>query len=311
MRPPSLDEYRPLLNPFLQQKHNFEKESLRHLADEILRVIYDEVLVACNGNSVDLSPLAGFLNGLRDEYITRVYTTNYDDFPLQAVPDLYTGFPEGAGPSKFELNSFWDKEDVASIFHLHGSIHMGFPHPIPVDGGIGELFWYEDRNCASAQSRSHPSDDRRMDGSLYMRSPIITGLDKLTRLQQRPLTHFYSALARDLMKANVIFVIGSGLGDLHLNSLLKEARSRNPKPSIIFVDYWGGGFFESTRFEMGRKETEMFHALGIHVSDGYPPLTVGGGWTTAADRTAAVWDKGFQAFLGDPAALQRVMGTIV
>ena len=81
-----------------------------------------------------------------------------------------------------------------------------------------------------------------MDGSSFMRTAVITGLEKLSRLQRRPLSHFYSAMARDMMLVDVIFVIGSGLGDLHLNTWLHEARSRNPIPPILFIDCWEDDF---------------------------------------------------------------------
>jgi hypothetical protein len=40
----------------------------------------------------------------------------------------------------------------------------------------------------------------------------MDGLDKLSRMQQRPLPYFYAALTRDVMEADLLYVIGSGLG---------------------------------------------------------------------------------------------------
>jgi hypothetical protein len=96
------------------------------------------------------------------------------------------------------------------------------------------------------------------------------------------------------------------LGDLHLNTWLHEARSRNPIPSILFVDWWKGHFLDH-RFEIDRKGIEMFHALKIHIGDRYGGTKVGTAWTVSKDGTAAVWDKGFQAFLNSPADLQQVL----
>jgi hypothetical protein len=188
-------------------------------------------------------------------------------------------------PKRFNVDSFWDREDWDAIFHLHGSVHMGFPHPGGGGGEIGELFWFDDRADALKYSSFYGSDERRMDGGSVIRTAIITGLDKLSRLQQRPLSHFYSVLARDMMLADVIYVIGSGLSDLHVNTWLKEARSRNPMPPILFID--------RTTIDPGRKGIEMFHALKIHISHEYPGTKVGTGWIVSNDQTSAVWGEGF------------------
>jgi hypothetical protein len=128
-------------------------------------------------------------------------------------------------------------------------------------GGIetGELRWFDDRADALKYSSFTGSTVRQMDGSSFMRTAVITGLDKLSRLQERPLSHFYSALARDAMVADVIFVIGSGLADLHLNTWLHEARSQKPMTPILFVDWWEDNFLNHARFEIDRKGVAVFH----------------------------------------------------
>jgi hypothetical protein len=145
-----------------------------------------------------------------------------------------------------------------------------------------------------------------MDGTGFRRTSIIAGFDKLSRIQQRPLSHFYGALARDLMLCDVIFVIGYGLSDLHLNNWLHEARSRQPRPPILFIDYWNSGF-DAQIGNLNAKLIRLFHELNIHINEaqrGYSPVD---GWTVSHDRTAAVWDRGFQEFLNAPEALVRVL----
>lgn len=305
----AFDEFRPLLYPFFTNNTGLDERALRSLAKKIVEVIFAEISTSCNGSPIGLDPLTSFIKMLRDQYITRIYTTNYDDFPLQAVPDMYIGFDTTLrpGPKRFEVDQFWNKEDEDSIFHLHGSVHMGFPHPTPPDGDIGELYWFDDRTEAQKHASFSGNDNRRMDGSSYLRTAIITGLDKLSRIQQRPLSHFYSAMARDMMQADVIFVIGSGLGDLHLNTWLKESRLRNPATPLLFVDWWKDGFLETVEFELDRKEIEMIQTLRILTGSHYPSTKYGSGWTVSNDQTAAVWDKGFQDFLNAPAELRDVM----
>lgn len=305
------DEFRPLLYPFITATSGIAKDTLSALAALMVKVIFSEVSAACGTNPIPLDPLVRFKEALGSDHITRIYTTNYDDFLLQAVPHLYTGFPSAPSitPKRFEIDSFWQKEDVSALFYLHGSVHMGFAAPTKATGDIGELFWFDDRTLALKHSSFSGSGERRMDGSSLLRTAIITGLDKLSRLQQRPLSHFYSAMARDMMRADVIYVVGSGLGDLHLNTWLKEARSRDPMPPILFVDYWPGDFLDYAEFETDNELIQMFHPLKIHMTR--PGATrVGTAWTVSEDRTAAVWDKGFQAFLNVPSELKTVLGQL-
>jgi hypothetical protein len=112
---------------------------------------------------------------------------------------------------------------------------MSYSHE-PGQGRFADLVWFDDPDEAQKSASFSGSGLRRMDGSEVLRTPIITGLDKLSRIQQRPLPYFYAALMRDVMEADVLYVIGAGLGDLHLVSLLEEARSRSHRAPLLFID---------------------------------------------------------------------------
>ena len=61
-----------------------------------------------------------------------------------------TGF--GRGPTSlrpYDIEAFWQKENEASLIHLHGPVHMGFPHPLPPGAEIGELHWFDSRDDAT------------------------------------------------------------------------------------------------------------------------------------------------------------------
>ncbi len=306
--PGAFDEFKPILQPFIANKTVLTHQAARGLCDKIVAVIYSEVSRACDKNPLAVDPLAFFIERIRTEYVTQVYTTNYDDFPLQATPDLYTGFAVGPAPRPFDIDGFWRKERRDGLFHLHGSVHMGYAHP-GSGSEIGELFWFDDRAEALNHASFSGSSPRRMDGTSVLRTPIITGLEKLSRVQGRPFSHFYSMMARDAMRSNVIFVIGSGLADLHLNTWLAEARSRSPKPPLLFVDFWTNGYEHDTYFELDRKTIELFHSLQVQVTEHYRGTRVGN-WIVSGDRTAAIWDKGFQAFLNAPDELDMVLGRL-
>jgi NAD-dependent SIR2 family protein deacetylase len=304
----AVDEYRPILVPFLKDTSKTTGAALRALVGKITDVIYREVSARCGTPAQPIDPFRAFLRGLEAKSVPRLYTTNYDDFALQAAPNLYTGYDrKGARETTFDVDGFWGRWNDPSLFYLHGSVHMSYSHR-PGMGPFADLVWFDDRDQARKSAHFSGSGLRRMDGSEVLRAPIVTGLDKLSRLQQRPLPYFYAALARDVMEADVIYVIGAGLGDLHLSTLLAEARER-PRPApLLFVDWWKGGFDHS---DTDRKAIEMFHSLRIHVggSSVAAPAKVGE-WLVAADATAAIWSGGFQRFLQQPAqhdAVRKVL----
>jgi hypothetical protein len=300
--PGAVDEYLPLLSPFLDGPLVGERDALVPLAHKIIEVIYGQASSWCASPKLPLDPLRQFLDGLSAEGVTRIYSTNYDDFVLQSKPDLYTGYPAaGSGAKRFPAFDFWKHADEDALLHLHGSVHMGFS---PGRGEFGELFWYDDRKEAARNASYHGSGRSRMDGTTFMPTAVITGLDKLSRLQQRPLSYFYSALSRDAMMADAIYVIGSGLADLHLNTWLKEARSGTQRTPLIFVDWFKGGL-ENTLGVVNAKMIRLFHSLDVHISDRMPGRQIAPGWTVTGDGTAAIYDAGFQSFLASPADLAK------
>ena len=149
-----------------------------------------------------------------------------------------------------------------------------------------------------------------MDGTSILRSPIVTGLEKLSRLQQRPLSHFYSAMARDAMRADVIYVIGSGSPTFILTRGWGRRALARPNPR-----YWSS-IFGRTASRMTltsswtSKTIQLFDRLQVHVTELIRGTRVGN-WIMSQDRTAAIWDKGFQAFLNAPAEHATVLGHLL
>lgn len=303
------DEFKPIMQPFLADRTGLKEAALKALCGKIVEVIYCELAARSAAPAWDLRPLADFVNGLRANHVTRVYTTNYDDFPLQAVPDLYTGYGSTIrdGARWFDIDTFWDQQDRTALLHLHGSVHMGFPRTPGAD--MGELTWFDDRAEALKHAFFSGSSPSRMDGTYTLRTSVVTGLEKLSRVQARPLSHYYSALAIDAMRADIIYVIGSGLADLHLNTWLAEARARSPKPPLLFVDYNPGTLKDGSYFSNDRKVIELFHRLQVHVN-GSMRGNIAGDWLVTQDRTAAVWDRGFRAFLEEPGQHAHVLSLI-
>jgi hypothetical protein len=303
--PGAVNAFRPLLRPFMDRRLDADERALRALCRQITDVIFKRMATVSAAGQGPIAGLSAFIAGLRATATTRIYTTNYDDFPLQAAPDLDVGFERrAAAPAvRFDPRTVFDGWERDCLYHLHGSIHFGFAHPPVADGDIGELFWFDDAAEAVKYAGFSGSGASRMDGSQVQRSAVITGLDKLSRLQAQPMAAYYAALARDAIVADVIYVIGSGLGDLHLNTWLAAARRGPARPPVLIIDKFDDGFMEQSMFEIDAKSTVMWHSLNMNI--GYRPgngVDLANGWTLAADLNSAVWDRGFEEFLADPSA---------
>ena len=131
--PCAVNEYRPILRPFIKRRIEIGENALRELVEDMAKFIFAEISAVCEEPKTSLKPLTEFLNNLRVDHITRIYTTNYDDFLWQAAKDLYTGFDCTPSPDadakRFDGRTFWEATDEDSVFHLHGSVHLGFGPP--------------------------------------------------------------------------------------------------------------------------------------------------------------------------------------
>ena len=308
----AVPKYKPVIFPFIELINNYDRQHLRNCAHTMLDGIYQTISSVCKSPKIELQPLKNFLAYLESQYVVRIYTTNYDDFFEQASDfNLFTGFVrETDDISRFNPKQYFNEWNNTGIFHLHGCVHMGFL-AAETRYASNEIAWYTSIDEALKNYWRAGSGTSRMDGTQVQPSCIITGLDKLSRLQQSPFSYYYQGFFRDVMEADIIFVIGSGLSDLHLNSCLREARLRNPQVPIIYIGYWPGAdmcFYSQMMFEHGDLETSIFHDLLMdfnHVNSSAFKAT--DGWTLDSKKTGAIWADGFQNFLNNQNALDKIL----
>ncbi|WP_284083697.1 SIR2 family protein [Acinetobacter nosocomialis] len=291
----AIAKFSPVMAPFFETQHTFSQIQILGATKAIIEIIYTQASTVCDTNTIDLAPLKNFFDKVQQQYVPRVYTTNYDNFIHKATEGKYfTGFTRKLGDlNLFDGKSFFEHWNDPSLFYLHGSVHMGFPPPFTPEIEIGDITWFEDTSEALRHAFITASGVPRMDGSTIERTSIITGLEKLGRLQQTPYAYYYSEFSRDAMAADVIFVIGSGLADLHINKWILEARLANPETPIVFVGYWKDG-------EMGTGsdlEISLTHDLRIEVFGCPSDQQEWNDWTIFKKNNAAVWKRGFQSFL--------------
>ena len=313
--PGAADEFKPILYPFVSKMGGLEQQAaLTALVRTIPDILFEELSQASDSPVIALKPLSDFIVYLRNTHVTRFYTTNYDDFILQADPTLFHGFDPtaGPGPKLFQPETFSASDNTDSIFHLHGSVHLGFPPPEPGTTELNALRWFHDRAEARQHASYNGGPERQMDGSSYYPSALVTGFDKLTRIQKPPLSHYYASLVRDAATTDLIMLIGFGLTDLHVLAALADARLRHPSPPLIIVDHFEHGF-APTMWNIDTKHIEMLHALKMRILDAYSGVAANRGppgWTIAADGLCAVWDSGFLPFLNNLDQLPNVLNRL-
>ena len=311
--PGAVPKYSAVMQPFLKQKKEYSSKALKVACQSMLKIIYKEVSSACEKPIVSLQSLESFFSSLEKKFIPRVYTTNYDDFISQATQDQYfTGFDLPSDNHQiFNSKSYWSNWNKPGLFHLHGSVHFGFPAP---QTHI-ELAWYNSRTEAIKNSEFNGSIISTMDGTGVERSAIITGLNKLDRLQQTPFATYYSGLSRDVIEADIVIILGSGLADLHLNTWFREIRKHSSHQTpLLYVGYWGGNaedFCSSIRFEQDELQIALFHDLGFDLNIPEAQFRAIDGWTIDANNTGAVWADGFQSFLSKGDGLNQIIDRLM
>ncbi|WP_248800157.1 SIR2 family protein [Pseudomonas sp. MWU13-2105] len=322
--PGAVPKFSPVMLPFLTPVMKQSRNALRAASRCMLESIYRETSKFCDAPKKPLDSMKNFFHQLEDRFVPRIYTTNYDDFVQQATGDSYfNGFTDDRGSFlRFSAPDYWANWDVPGIFHLHGSIHMAECLDFP-SGPIGDIVWYPERSEAMKCISASNSGVSRMDGTTFQRGAILTGLDKLSRLQQLPFAFYYAGLSREVVEADLIIVIGSGLADGHLNTWINAARSQRPELPLLYIGYWHrqmatpgenadempDDFVGAIKgFDLEDRDIELFHQLHVDLTQvREQDVRAKDGWTMDPRGKSAVWSDGLQSCLAKSDALWSIV----
>lgn len=174
-----------------------------------------------------------------DHYNIDVFTLNYDllaDVAVNALAGLsgkkfFNGFGrpidmrgnEGFRPDQY-ANPPWDLN--ITIAHIHGSVafsyaladrRMAYAETIDIVQAPTDL--------AARRAWENFHREARADAafSLDGKSPIISGLHKLEKINVRPYLDYYNRFGAAVSHSPYLLVVGYGAGDEHINYWLKEA----------------------------------------------------------------------------------------
>lgn len=188
-----------------------------HLIDEITRQIAPFNKQSDNKGMISFS---SFLDSSLDSnyYSKRTYSLNYDSWMAD-----FRGYYDGFKNKTFDSTEVINNRSVDCHFNLHGCILWD------VFGVIKKLENPEE------QKHSQSFDGYSISREAILPSPIISGYNKLTRINSSPFLEIFHSFTSDCFTTNKVLIVGYSFSDPHINSNLtfinKDAR-------IIIVLYY-------------------------------------------------------------------------
>jgi len=221
----------------------FIEKIYNHLIDEIIRHLnpYNK-----DANNIGMLSFKDFLNKHFDnsKYSRRVYTLNYDNW-LNKFDNYFDGFTN----NKFDIKEVINNRIIDCHYNLHGCILW--------NGLLICERLDEPRERKHIQSFTGYSISREA----ILPSPIISGYNKLTRINSSPLLEIFHSLTSDCLSAQKVLIIGYSFSDSHVNNNLKFV-SNNVK-IIVVVKYDITCLTDHTS-DFHRIHWELTEIFGVH-----------------------------------------------
>lgn len=190
-----------------------------------------------------------------EKNIWRWYTLNYDDW----IKRYYT---------KIQIDDGFIDDNEFLLFlheiplnhHCHYNLHGCINWTVNSNKGLikrkpkGTSFSYEDINVYSSYNMAKDP---------LILTPIISGYNKATRISYEPFLSLFNAFSYDVSNADLLIVVGYGLGDQHMNNLLNK---RNPP--ILYIDYKNDAKSKIDFIERVSKQSKNF-IKRLNLKDAY------------------------------------------
>lgn len=195
----------------------FIENLYNHLIDEISRQInpFNE-----DSNNKGMVGFSNFLDSAFDKnlYNRRIYTLNYDNW-FSKFKDYFDGFKL----SVFDSNEVINNISTDCYYNLHGCI-------------LWEILRTAQKNIEPERRKDIQSfDGYTISREALLPSPIISGYNKLTRINSSPFLEIFHSLTSECISAKKVLIIGYSFSDPHVNNNLQFI----PKDSkIIIVLYY-------------------------------------------------------------------------
>ena len=171
-----------------------------------------------------------------DPYTKRIYTLNYDNW-LHRHAGYYDGFDQEYFNSSVVIND----RDKDCQYNLHGCILWNW-------GRLMKSVEPEDRRGSQA------FNGYEINREALLPSGIISGYNKLTRINARPFLEVFHSFTADCLAADIVLLIGYGFNDPHLNNNLSLIPTNI---RIVVVIYCSVTDLTNQRSELHRITNEL------------------------------------------------------
>ena len=198
----------------LEQYEFLIKKLAKHMRNSCSNVDLDS---CCNFKLYE-----DFFKILKEKFDLGIYTLNYDNVAIKALPDAFTGFAD----QFFDQNTIFNRKEWGFIYHLHGSVHLTIYNDkhITWEPDLGKEFKVYD-----GEHFQLVNDDVRLPWTT-----LLAGGFKLGQLLPEPYQTIYASLVRHVHEADALLIIGYGFGDSHVNWAIKN-RYRSRKFQKVFI----------------------------------------------------------------------------
>lgn len=179
----------------------------------------------------------------------RLYTLNYDDIFKQMLEqdgqEVFDGFYKNPDAHYYyavtNLKRIVTDTTVTCHYNLHGA---GFWKVNKLN--TSQLPGYQYLKCLPGAINSSAASIEIEKGKPLLLTNIISGYQKVQKTAISPFRQFFSALDRDCLEADELYVIGYSYGDEHVNDIIRNARRYNTNLRIILIN----PIFEDIKFSL-------------------------------------------------------------
>lgn len=169
----------------------------------------------------------------------RLYTLNYDDIFKQMLEQegekVFDGFYEYTDTGQYyaasNLTRIATDTSVTCHYNLHGSEFWKVE-----DLNASHLPGYQYLKSLPGVVHSSAASIEIERGKRILLTNIISGYQKVQKTAISPFRQFFSALDRDCLEAEELYLIGYSYGDEHVNDIIRNARRYNQNLRITLVN---------------------------------------------------------------------------
>jgi hypothetical protein len=169
----------------------------------------------------------------------RCYTLNYDDiFKVlleQEAQEVFDGFYNKSHPNNYHSASDLKRIVTDSTSVCHYNLHGSWSWKVE-ELNINRLKGYQYIKFIPGLITGSTSTIEIERGKRLLLSNIISGFQKVQKTAISPFRQFFSALDRDCIEAEELYVIGYSYGDEHVNDIIRNAKQHNSNLKITFIN---------------------------------------------------------------------------